>query len=237
MPQTLPGTVAVELAAALATILAAVGVVPQLARLVRTGDVNGVSLAAAILGATTEAGWVFYTVEARLWSAVPVAVIMVAANLALATTIQRHGTRIRGPLLAAACWSVVLVAVTAVGGRAALGALLPLAYAVQVVPAIWAVYRTAAPSGVASARWVLIGIESALWGVYGIVHGDRALTALSAVGLVAAAAILARCGTSHVDPAAGGGRLDVGRDTAEPTRAGACLAVVTLNAGSRGASR
>lgn len=186
------GSAAVELAAVTATILAAVGVAPQLRRLVRTGDASGVSLAAAALGVSTEVGWVFYTVQERLWSAVPGAVLMVVTNLALAIVIRRQGTPAGGALLASACWSIVLAVVTVAGGRAVLGALLPLAYAVQVVPAIWAAYRTWSPSGVAAARWVLIGIESVLSGAYGLAHDDHALTALGGVGLAAAAAILVR---------------------------------------------
>ena len=59
-------------------------------------------------------------------------------------------------------------------------------------PSIWTAYRTHAPSGVAAATWALIGLEAALWGVYGIVHGDPAISAFAVIGSVAAAAILGR---------------------------------------------
>lgn len=182
----------IELTAVVATTIAVCGVVPQLRRLIRTGDAAGVSLLAATVGAATETGWVLYSVQVGLWSAVPESALMVVTNIALAMTVVRTGTPIGRSLRAAIAWLVVIAIVTIAGGMVALGALLPLAYAGQVAPAIWCAYRTWSPSGVASATWVLIGLESALWAAYGVAHGDLAITMLAGVGLAAAALILLR---------------------------------------------
>jgi hypothetical protein len=70
--------------------------------------------------------------------------------------------------------------------------LLAGAYAVQVAPVIWTVWRTPSPSGVAAATWSLVGVEGALWCVYGVHHGDPAITSFGIIAMVAAVATLAR---------------------------------------------
>lgn len=182
----------IELTALLATSLAAFGVVPQLWRLAGTGDAAGVSLIAATLGVATEAGWVFYTVQGGLWSAVPESVLMLITNVALAKALVRTGAPIGRSLRAAIAWLALLAVVALAGGILALGMMLPIGYAVQVAPAIWCAYRTWSPSGIAAATWVLIGLESALWGAYGAAHGDPAIIMLAGVGLAAAASIILR---------------------------------------------
>ena len=62
---------------------------------------------------------------------------------------------------------MILVAGTTLGGFGFLGALLPIAYAVQVVPSIRSAYRTWAPSGIAITTWLLILVECLLWGAMG----------------------------------------------------------------------
>jgi hypothetical protein len=110
----------------------------------------------------------------------------------LAKALVRAGTPIGRTLPAAIGWVAVLAFVSLAGGAVALGLLLPLAYAVQVTPAIWCAYRTWSPSGIAAATWVLIGLESALWAVYGLARHDPAITMLAGVGLAAATAIILR---------------------------------------------
>ena len=76
----------------------------------------------------------------------------------------------------------------------------PARYAVQVGPAIWTVWRTPSPTGVAAANWSLVGVEGALWCVYGLHHGDPAITSFGIIAMVAAAATLARKATTARAP-------------------------------------
>ena len=87
-----------------------------------------------------------------------------------------------------------LAAAAVTGGSTAIAAVLAIAFAVQVTPAVWSVYRTASPTGVARVTWVLVGVESLLWGAYGLGHGDPANISFGVVGALAAVAILARTG-------------------------------------------
>jgi hypothetical protein len=182
----------VELAAMTATGLSATSVLPQVRRLIRTGDAVGVSMATATLGVASEASWIAYTLQRQLWGALPVAAVMVAANLLLAGTIRRAGVPPTGAVVAGVAWAGGLIAVTMAGGWGALGAVLGVGYAVQVGPAVWAAYRTWAPSGIAPATWAATLAECGLWGVYALARADPALMGLAIVGTAASSAVLVR---------------------------------------------
>jgi hypothetical protein len=181
-----------DLAALLATLLAAVAAWPQLWRVVRAGDGRGVSLTSAALGIGGELAWVTYALERELWSALPEAVLMLGANAALAIALFARGAAAGPALGAGLAWVVLLGTVHAVGGATALGASIGVAYVVQVTPAVWTVWRTTAPTGVASTTWVLVGAEGVLWATYAIRHEDPAILTFAVTATLAAAATLAR---------------------------------------------
>ena len=81
----------------MATALATIAAVPQLRRVIAAGDGRGVSLTSATLGVGTELAWVWYTGAAGLWSALPEAIVMTVANLALAVALVRHGASSPAP--------------------------------------------------------------------------------------------------------------------------------------------
>ena len=186
--------VATEVAAVGATMLATVGAVPQVRRLLVTGDAGGVSACAAGLGVATELAWIAYTVHRGLWAAVPEGCLMLTANVVLLVVLVRADVDVRRAAIAGTSWLGALAAAAAVGGSSAIAAILAIAYAVEVAPAVWSVYRTSSPSGVARATWAIILGESLLWGVYGIGQGDPANISFGVIGMIAASAILARTG-------------------------------------------
>ena len=117
---------------------------------------------------------------------------MAMTNLLLARALMRAGVSFARPVILATVWGATLVVATMLGGWVFLGALLPVAYGVQVVPSIWSAYRTWAPSGVAVATRVMILVECVLWGTYGVARQDPALTTLGVIGSSAALAIVVR---------------------------------------------
>ena len=141
-----------ELAAVAATVLAAIGVVPQLRRLLQSGDVAGLSLSFATLGMASELAWVGYTLHGRLWSAVLEPVLMTMTNATLAVVMVRAGMSPWRGCITGLLWGGALASAAVLFGVTALAALLPLAYAVQVTPSIWSAYRACSPSGVAAAN-------------------------------------------------------------------------------------
>ena len=181
-----------ELVARVATALAATSAFPQLRRLRSTRDLTGVSLAGPAIGAVSEAGWLVYVTEVGLWSAAAEPVLMVMANVALAGAICRTGGRPGRAVVIGAGWAAVLTLVTAVGGWAALGALLGVAYGIQMTPYIWSAFRVREPTGIALHTWTLNLIEAALWGTYALSHSDVPIALYASIGIVASAAILAR---------------------------------------------
>lgn len=181
-----------ELAAYLATVLAGVAAVPQLRRLVARGDCAGVSITSAALGIATELAWVGYTAAEGLWSALPEAAMMAIANVAITATLVRRGIVAGRAAMVAGAWLAGLGAVAAIGGLHLLGVVLGAAYGVQVAPAVWTVWRTPSPTGVAASTWTLVGIEGALWFAYGLHRGDPATTSLGVLCVVTSTAVVVR---------------------------------------------
>jgi uncharacterized protein with PQ loop repeat len=181
-----------QLAVLAATVLAVVGMMPQLWRVWRRSDANGVALTTASAGAVSELGWVYYTVDGSLWSAVPEAVLAAGINVLLAISVRRAGAPRGCAAVATTMWASAIATTVVLGGGARLGALLSMAYAVELAPAGWAVYRNPSPTGVAPTSWIMFGVESVLWCAYGLAEGGQALVALGVTGTVAALAILLR---------------------------------------------
>ena len=183
----------------LATLLAIVATVlsvsctwPQLARIRRTSDVAGVSIAAAALTVSSEVGWTLYLAGEGLWSAVPEGALNIAANALLVGFVARCGGSPRRAIWAAVWWVAVLVGACWLGGLEALAALLGIAYVVQLTPAVATAWRTWNPTGIATTTWTLRLGESAMWGVYGQVRGDPPLLVLGILGVAESTAILLR---------------------------------------------
>lgn len=189
---------AAALVAGVATAMTAVGAWPQLHKLRRTGDTAGVSLSTATLSCSAETGWAIYLAGAGLWTAVPEAVVTLTVSVALTAALIRAGAMWLRPAAAAAGWLAALLVARAAGGLHMIGALLSITYAVQLSPAVWTAWRTSRPSGIAASSWVIRLTQSALWGGYGLLRGDRPLFTLGLIGTAASAAILARTATGSV---------------------------------------
>ena len=186
-----------ELAAVVATVLAAAGVSPQCVRLARTGDPEGVSLPGAALGVVTEAAWVAFMVEHHIWSAVTMPVLMVLANASLVYWIVRAGCDVRTAFVAVSGWVLVLGAVVGVGGWTTLGFVLGFSYAIQITPTIYSAYRSHVPTGIAPARWLMVMGETSLWMFYGFARHEPSIAIFGIVAWSAAATILLRWTSTH----------------------------------------
>ena len=135
-----------ELLAWTATLLAVVGVVPQVRRLAYCRDLAGVSLLGPMIGLVSEATWAAYVLHAELWSAAAEPALMLGANAGLLVAAVRAGGAVRAAIGAAALWAVGMTTIGVAGGWVAVGATLGVGYAIQVGPCVGSAYRTAAPS-------------------------------------------------------------------------------------------
>ena len=77
-------------------------------------------------------------------------------------------------------------------GRAGLGALLTVAFLLQVTPSVWTAYRTVRPTGISSGTWLLILGELTCWMIFGLHTADPRLITLGASGIIVSVLMLAR---------------------------------------------
>src|SRR5689334_4480049 len=116
---------------------------PQIVKLRRSNDTEGVSWPWAALTSLDNAAWLGYFTLSGYWTAlVPAG----SATLLAGTVAVMLATRGRATPRAAAligAWAALLGTVFLISGRAGLGAVLTAAFIVQVAPSIWTAYRTA----------------------------------------------------------------------------------------------
>jgi len=97
---------------------------------------------------------------------------------------------------ASTVFAVVIAAAGAWGGNQAIGLLLIFTPIVQLTPGVVSAYRTASPSGISPATWVLSAGEAFLWGYYGWLMTDVALVGYGLVTGIGSMLILARWATT-----------------------------------------
>jgi len=186
-----------NVAVILATVSTVVFLLPQIAKLKRTGDSAGVSTTWAALGFVSNVGWFTYMISQSRWYAVvaPLStfIFYAVALRALAGT----GRDLRNATVIAVGWSLVLGGVAVGGGWTTLGVVLGLTYAAMVTPSIWTAYRSRKPSGVSAGTWWIGSVEALLWGLYGLYHMDPGIITFGTVQLTASALMLTRYYTTR----------------------------------------
>lgn len=176
-----------------AAFLAVPQFLPQLARVRRSGTTAGVSWSWAALTSVNNAAWMGYFALSGFWTALVPAVSATVLSGQLAVVLARRGGGIpKRPLVLASAWAVLLLTAAAASGRTGLGSVLAVAFALQVTPSVWTVYRSPDTAGVSRATWLLILGELLCWGVFGIHEADPRLIVLGATGVVASLLVLAR---------------------------------------------
>jgi uncharacterized protein with PQ loop repeat len=174
---------------------------PQLARVRRAGTTAGVPWSWAALTSVNNAAWLGYFALSGFWTALVPAVSATLLSGLLATVLARRGGGVpKRPMMLASAWAVVLLTAAAVSGRTGLGSALAAAFAVQVTPSVWAVYRSKDTAGVSPGTWLLIFGELLCWGVFGIRQADPRLIVLGATGVVASLLVLARVSWTRTGP-------------------------------------
>jgi uncharacterized protein with PQ loop repeat len=176
--------------AATATTLAFL--VPQIIKLIRTGDSAGVSTSWPALGFASNVGWFVYMINQGLWAST---VAPFGAAIGYAVTLwalQRTGRPLMSSYIRGAVFSVGLVAVTASAGWEALGVTLGLSFGVQLAPSLWTAFTTADPSGISPGTWWLGAAEAVLWGYYGLYHADAGIITFGVVAALGSVAMLSR---------------------------------------------
>ena len=151
-----------------ATVVTFVQILPQIVRLIRTGQIEGVSPAWAAGGATINLGWLAYVVENGFWETIP-SIIAAITSFGLALyLLYRNGADVRVGLAMSAAVAVASVAVQRYAGWTVLGTVLGLSNGLYLGPSVIAAWRSRAPIGIAPATWWLTVLEGFKWGLYGV---------------------------------------------------------------------
>jgi hypothetical protein len=175
-----------------ATAFAIPQFLPQLLKLKRSGDIAGVSWSWATLTSLNNGAWLVYFALSGFWTALaPSSSATVLAGI-LAAMLARRGEAKARPTLLIGAWAALLAAGFALAGRAGLGTLLTASFVLQVIPSLWAAYRTTSPTGISRGTWLLIFGELLSWAIYGVYKSDPRLIVLGSTGVATSALILAR---------------------------------------------
>lgn len=175
-----------------ATVSGAGMIVPQVARLHRTGTTDGVSATWVGVGIVMNLWWLAYATAIGRLGLIPVSVGGVVLYGVMAVQL----VRLVGPgvLRAVARGHLIglapAVGLTA-GGWPAAGLVIGLLYGAVFAPAVWSAVRSSSVAGISSATWLLAWIEAVIWLIYGATTADVALlvgglggTAMSSIILV-----------------------------------------------------
>jgi len=181
-----------DTAAVIASLLAFVTLVPQLNKLWRTQDAEGVSASWAAFGAVSNGAWTIYLFYQDLWLALPATTAMVLFYALIMGLIARAGRSIVPALNLGTLWALVLAAAGIAGGWSVLGLFLGFSVGVQAVPSLWTAFRSRVPTGISPGTWQLILVEGLLWLVYGAGYSDTAIVLFGIISTISSILILAR---------------------------------------------
>jgi uncharacterized protein with PQ loop repeat len=117
---------------------------------------------------------------------------MVFFYIVVLRTLRKANVSLRPPFVRGLLSAAILGAAFGLGSWHVLGLVLGWAYIPQLAPAVWTAYNTPTPIGVSAGTWALIGIDAALWLVYGALLDDTPVVIFGVVGFVASVLILAR---------------------------------------------
>jgi uncharacterized protein with PQ loop repeat len=179
------------LVAVSATGLTATFLLPQILRLVRSGDTSGLSGTWAAFGVVTNLAWVVYLGRLGFFVALIAPAMAVVAYGSLLSVLARRALD-RNWIRSSVLYGMVIAAVGGWGGIEAIGLLLVLAPLIQLTPGVVAAYRSPSPSGISPTTWVLSAGEAMLWGYYGWLISDFALIGYGLVTGIGSILILGR---------------------------------------------
>ncbi len=185
----------------LANVLGVGMVVPQAVRLHRAQVADGVSAAWVGVSLATNAWWLSYGIQGRLWGLLPVSVGALAVYAFIARQLRSlAGPQAFGSLIGSAGGlSLVVLAALAMAGWSAVGLTLGLAYGLQFAPAVVSAMRSATVAGVSLATWIMATAEAAIWIVYGLAVSDPALVIGGVAGTLMASVVVARLSAFRIE--------------------------------------
>lgn len=187
---------------AVANVMGAGMIVPQVIRLHRLKCAQGVSGVWVGVGAVMNLWWVAYALATEVWAVLPVGIV---GSLLYLTIAAQYAALVgtgawRTITLGAIGLGAVPVPALALGGWNAAGLALGLLYGLQFLPAAAAAFSSTNPLGVSPLTWSMAWIEAGVWLVYGAVIADHALFVGGGGGLIVSSVILGRLAFLNSSP-------------------------------------
>ena len=176
---------------ALGTLVGLVRALPQLVRLLRTGDAHGVSLDTAATSSIVSFGWATYGLLTDQLAVTLATGSSGIVFLSITLVALRRGRRI-AELRAAPIWFVVLVGTASLAGDGGLGILLPVSVLVANIPQLLVAYQEPDLTGLSLSTWLLSVSDGAVWTAYALVAGDAAILVFGVLQLTTSGAIVLR---------------------------------------------
>lgn len=160
----------------MANVLGVAMLVPQALRLVRRGEVAGVSASWIGAGVAINGGWVAYALATGLVGLLPVSMGAGILYVWMAIIVGRiePSLFLRAVGVAGVVAGLFVVA-GLVGGVAGVGGVVASLYAGQFAPAAWSSVVSSDLAGVSPLTWIMALGEAAIWVGYGRYVGDWAL--------------------------------------------------------------
>lgn len=168
--------------------------VPQVIRLARSQNADGVSLSSAVLGMLVSATWLSYGVAlldpTQLLANTP----GLAGAAAVAVLVIRRTGAAPTPIVAAtAGWAAVAGAAYLLGGPMALGMAATALATVRQTPQVIRVFAAGPITALSPASYLLGLVSATLWTTYGIGIGQPPVYICALSGVVVSALVLIRC--------------------------------------------
>lgn len=178
----------------IANILGSAMAYPQAAKLLRTGNPEGVSAIWAGVSVSMNLWWLVYGLANSLWGLVPTSAIATVLYAIIVVAYVRSVGRAAfgGLAVGALVFGLAPLPVLLVAGWSAAGVTIGLCYGMQLFPAVVAAWRTSDLSGVAPGTWLMAWVEGAIWGAYGVFVVDGALLIGGVAGVLMATLMLVR---------------------------------------------
>ena len=152
--------------------------VPQALRVVRTGDVQGLSVTTQVAWVVSWSLWLTYSLTVHAWPKVGAESLGLVVEIAMTAVVLRGvlrtghlGAALRPAVVFAGVGAVACVGARVGGGPEALAGALTVFDGASLAPALWAVWRSASLAGLSGASWALRAAVAGGWIAYGFGFG------------------------------------------------------------------
>lgn len=155
----------------LGTVIGLVRALPQLIKLLRSREANGVSVDTAATSSIVSFGWASY----GMLTDQPYVCLATGSSglifLLIAIFALRYGRQIKAFRIASV-WVGLIILVGVVAGKTGLGIILPISVLAANLPQLWVAYSEGNLIDLSLGTWLLSISDGLVWGLYAYIQQD-----------------------------------------------------------------